>query len=143
MTAEPHSQGWIHRYPVTVQFDEVDQYGIVHHPRYLVYCERARVNLMGELGLRPGDPEAEATGIVVVGLSMSFKASARFLDQLTIEQGCPKIGAARLALAYRVLRGDELLCTADLSLAFVDRSGRPCRGPAAVRTALQSMGVPG
>ena len=49
-TTQP--EGWVHRHPVRVEFDEVDQYGIVHHARYWIYCERARVELMGTLGMR-------------------------------------------------------------------------------------------
>jgi acyl-CoA thioester hydrolase len=125
---------------VTVQFDEVDQYGIVHHPRYLVYLERARVDLMGRLGMRPGTSDH---GLVVVEARLRYRASARFLDQLTVRQGCRSAGASRIELAYRVHRGGTAICDAELVLAFVDPSGRPVRASEPVRLGLRSMGVPG
>ena len=134
-------EGWIHRYPVKVQFDEVDLYGIVHHPRYFVFCERARVELLGMLGMRPG-PHNEL-GLVVVAANARFRASARFLDELTVEQGCRRAGASRIELSYRIVRAETVLVTAELTLAFVGPDGKPCRAPAKLRDGLAGMGVPG
>jgi len=135
-------EGWIHRYPVRVQFDEVDQYGIVHHTRYLVYMERARVQLLGELGMRPGGLEETQLGLIVSKMEVRFKASGQFLDELIVEQGCRSAGASRIELAYRITRDDTTLVEANLVLAFVDKTGRPCRAPDSLRSGLGSMGTP-
>jgi len=135
-------EGWLHRYPVTVQFDEVDQYGIVHHTRYLVYMERARVALLGELGMRPGGLEETQLGLIVSSIETKFRASGLFLDELVVEQGCRSAGASRVQLSYAIRRGETLLTTAELVLAFVDKTGRPCRAPADIRAGLKRMGVP-
>ena len=135
-------EGWIHRYSLRVQFDEVDQYGIVHHTRYLVYMERARVALLGELGMRPGGLEETQLGLIVSSIETKFRASGLFLDELVVEQGCRSAGASRVQLCYAIRRGETLLTTAELVLAFVDKTGRPCRAPADIRTGLRHMGVP-
>ena len=132
----------IHRYPLTVQFDEVDQYGIVHHPRYFIYMERARVELMGMLGMRPDGPEDRKLGLVVVSAEAKFRASARFLDQLVVEQGCRAVGASRVELLYRIARGATTIAEALLTLAFVDQTGRPVRAPDGLRDGLRGMAVP-
>ncbi len=129
----------LHRYPVRVQFDEVDQYGIVHHTKYFVYFERARVDLMGRLGMRD-----ETMGLIVAAAEVKFRASAKFLDELVVEQGCPRAGASRIVLAYRIVRPADgaVICTAELTLAFVDGTGRPCRAPDAIRAGLKELGAP-
>ena len=33
----------MYSYPVTVEYEDVDSYDIVHHPKVLYYFERARV----------------------------------------------------------------------------------------------------
>lgn len=137
------AQGWVHRYSLRVQFDEVDQYGIVHHPRYFVFFERARVELMGLLGMTIDRPEVSGLGLIVASAQIQFQRSATFLDELVVEQGCRQAGASRISLAYRILRGTEVLAKAELVLAFVDGSGRPCRAPADIRAGLSRMGVPG
>jgi len=133
----------VHAYPVRVQFDEVDQYGIVHHTKYFLYFERARVELMGRLGMSPG--MAEELGLIVASAEIKFRASARFLDDLVVEQGCRRAGASRIVLAYRIVRpaDDAVIVTAELTLAFVDTTGRPCRAPDRIREGLGLMGVPG
>ncbi|MCP4872194.1 MAG: acyl-CoA thioesterase [Proteobacteria bacterium] len=133
----------IHTYPVRVQFDEVDQYGIVHHTKYFLYFERARVDLMGALGMKPGMDEEY--GLIVASAEIKFRASAKFLDDLVVEQGCRKTGASRIVLAYRIVRPADsaVITTADLTLAFVDSTGRPCRAPDDIRAGLKAMGVPG
>ena len=136
-------EGWVHRYSLRVQFDEVDQYGIVHHPRYFVFFERARVELMGLLGMTVDRPEISGLGLIVASAQVQFLRSAAFLDELVVEQGCRQAGASRISLVYRILRGDEVLAKAELVLAFVDGTGRPCRAPADIRSGLGRMGVPG
>ena len=137
------ADGWVHRYPVRVQFDEVDQYGIVHHPRYFVFFERARVELMGRLGMTVDRPEISGLGLIVASAEVRFLRSAGFLDELVVEQGCKQAGASRITLVYRIMRGTEVMARAELVLAFVDATGRPCRAPADIRAGLGRMGVPG
>ena len=140
-TTQP--EGWVHRHPVRVEFDEVDQYGIVHHARYWIYCERARVELMGTLGMRADSLDGERMGLIVVDASIKYRTPARFLDALVVEQGCRRIGASRTVLCYRVMRGDTVVASAEMVLAFVDGTGRPVRAPATLRDGLARMGVPG
>lgn len=132
----------VHRYPVTVQFDEVDQYGIVHHSRYFIYFERARVDLVRALKGRFGGPLEGDFMLVVAGCEVKFKRSARFLDELVVEQGPSRVGASRLQLAYRVRKGTEILADAELVLAFVGTDGRPVRAPAELREALGELTNP-
>jgi acyl-CoA thioester hydrolase len=145
LSDQPPSQpeGWVHRYPLRVQFDEVDQYGIVHHPRYFVFFERARVELMGQLGMTVSRPEITGLGLIVASAEVKFLRSAGFLDDLVVEQGCSQAGASRIKLVYRILRGTDVMAKAELVLAFVDASGRPCRAPSDIREGLARMGVPG
>jgi len=133
----------VHEFPVRVQFDEVDQYGIVHHARYWVYCERARVELMGLLGMSADSLDGDRLGLVVVEATVKYKTPSRFLDELVVEQGCRRIGASRTVLCYRVRRGSTVIADAEMVLAFVDGSGRPVRAPALLRDGLKRMGVPG
>ncbi len=135
-------EGWVHSYPVRVQFDEVDQYGIVHHSKFLIYFERARVDLMAELMMRGGGTALDFM-LIVASANVRYRSSARFLDELRVEQGVRRMGASRLELGYRVCRGDEVLADAELVLAFVGQDGRPVRAPAPLREALSRMGAPG
>lgn len=134
--------GWLHHHPVTVQFEDVDQYGIVHHPRYLLFMERGRVQLMRELGVGAGALDGQSLGLIVARADVRFLQSARFLDELVVQQGCIRAGASRIELAYRIVRGGSAVCVATLTLAFVDGTGKPTRAPAHIREQLRAMGTP-
>ena len=127
---------------MTVQFEDVDQYGIVHHPRYLLFMERGRVQLMRELGVGAGALDGSQLGLIVARADVRFLRSARFLDELVVVQGCARAGASRIELAYAIERGSETVCEATLTLAFVDGTGKPTRAPAAIRERLRAMGTP-
>ncbi len=139
---EQPPEGWIHEYPLRVQFEDVDQYGIVHHPRYLLFMERARVDLMGRIGMRADRLGGEHLGLIVVKAEVRFLRSARFLDELIVAQGCSKAGASRIVLDYALRRGPDPICAAQLTLAFVDGSGRPVRAPADLKAELVRLGIP-
>ena len=141
--ADARPDGWVHSFPVVVQFDEVDQYGIVHHARYWIYCERARVDLMGQIGMRAENLDGEHLGLVVVDAKIKYRTPSRFLDELVVEQGCRRIGASRTVLCYIVRRGSTVVAEAEMVLAFVDGTGRPVRAPSILRDGLKRMGVPG
>lgn len=143
MSGTQRAEGWLHHTAVTVQFEDVDQYGIVHHPRYLLFMERGRVQLMRELGVGAGALDGSELGLIVARADVRFLSSARFLDELIVQQGCARAGASRIELVYRVARGDVALCEATLTLAFVDGTGRPTRAPSTIREQLKAMGVPG
>lgn len=138
--------GWIHEHEVLVQFEDVDQYGMVHHPRYLMFMERARVALLGQIGMRAEDarePEpGRVMGLVVLEVQLRYRKPARFLDQLVVRQGVRKLGAARIELDYAVERGAERIAEGHLQLAFVTAGGKPCRPSPSLRAALARMGSP-
>ncbi len=129
----------------------MDQYGIVHHPRYLLFMERGRVRLMREIGVGKGMLDGQELGLIVARADVRYLESARFLDELEVQQGCVRAGASRIELAYRIVRRrsalsddpqDTPVCTATLTLAFVDGTGRPTRAPRTVRDHLKAMGTP-
>jgi acyl-CoA thioester hydrolase len=39
------------RYPLEIQFEDIDGGGVVHHPNYLKYLERARCQALRDLGV--------------------------------------------------------------------------------------------
>ncbi|MBN1761361.1 MAG: acyl-CoA thioesterase [Chitinispirillaceae bacterium] len=104
--------------PVTVEFEDIDSYKIVHNTRILDYLERARVRfLTGEMGL---DLYPEGTGIVVYNLEVRFNKAAFLLDRLEVKVFVSSMDTYRLTLGYRLLRRREVLARASCGLAFMD-----------------------
>jgi acyl-CoA thioester hydrolase len=102
---------------VTVEFEDVDAYGIAHHAKLVAYLERARVRFLTELGL---DLTRTDLHLVLYDLNVRFKRTAALLDALDVTVGVSSIDAVRLVLGYEIRRGGLLVARATTGLAFVD-----------------------
>ncbi len=67
-----------------VRFAETDQMGVAHHAAYVVWLEAARVEWMRERGLSYRALEDEGVSMAVASLEVTYRAAARFDDELTI-----------------------------------------------------------
>jgi len=103
-------------YPVTVQFEDVDSYRIVHHTKLVAYLERARVNFLAQRGFEIRENTLE---LVLYSLSMQFKKPAQFLDALMVCVGVKSVESFRITLNYRITRGKDLIAKAETDVAFV------------------------
>ena len=103
--------------PVTVEFEDVDAYGIAHHAKLVAYLERARVRFLTELGL---DLARTDLHLVLYDLEVRFKRTAALLDALEVTVGVSSADAVRLVLGYQIRRGGLLIARATTGLAFVD-----------------------
>ena len=125
-----------HRYNIAVQFEDVDMYGVVHHPNYLRFMERARVQLLGELGVAPSDMDGSKLGLVLQDFELRFHLPARFLDQLEVQTWIQRVRGASVVLSYRVMNRQALLVEAVCTLVCVARDGRAQRLPDELRETL-------
>ena len=124
--------------PVRVYYQDTDAGGVVFHAQYLAFMERARTELLNARGLDLARFVAErGVQFMVHELAVRFHRPARLNDVLSVTAEVARIGAASLAFRQRVLRGEELLVEADVTLALVDRDrGRPARMPEELKSLL-------
>ena len=128
-----------HVFQVRVYYEDTDFSGVVYHASYLRFMERGRTEMLRARGLSQGEIMAgnagEVFGFAVRSMNIEFLKPARMDDLLTIESTPRAIGGATLELDQRVLRGQEVLITAQVRIACV-ATGRPARIPKGVREAL-------
>jgi acyl-CoA thioester hydrolase len=103
--------------PVTVEFEDVDAYGIAHHTKLVAYLERARVRFLADLGL---DLARSDVHLVLYDLTVRFKRTAVLLDPLEVTVSVTSADAVRLTLGYQIRRSGLLVARATTALAFVD-----------------------
>ena len=130
----------IHRLPVRVYYEDTDFSGVVYHASYLRFMERGRTELIRDLGIAQRelfDGEA-ALGFAGRRTTIYFPRRALMDDLLTIERVSRPARGATMDLVQRVLRGDEVLVTANVLVACVG-GGRARRIPDGLR---QRLGLP-
>ena len=113
-----------HIYKLKVFVEDID-FGRVFYSRYLQYIERARTELILEkFGLTLTQLMNEHDIMFVVRFcKIKYIKSAVFEDNLSIETSVLKKTSVRLNLLQDVKRGEEILVSAEVELAVVDRSG--------------------
>lgn len=121
----------MHRYSVRAGYGDTDQSGIIHHGVYLRWLEEARTSWLRELGMDFRELEQDQrVGFAVARADLRYKRPALFDDELTIEVRIGKMRGATLRFDYRILRAEELLTTAEVTLACIDLDRmRPIRMP--------------
>lgn len=119
------------RTQVTVRYAETDMMGVVYHGNYLPWFEIGRTTLLREQGLPYRQLEEDGFRLPVLEVAVKYLRPAVYDDTVTIVTTLRERPLLRIRLEYEVLRGEELLATASTVHAFIDRSGRPVRPPAA------------
>ena len=115
-----------------VYYEDTDFSGVVYHARYLHFMERGRTDYLRCLGVeqaRMHAAEGEGLAFVVHRMEIEFKGSARMDDILTVVTRTEKAAGAKLVLAQEIRIGERLLIAARVTIAVVDRTGRPRRMP--------------
>lgn len=112
-----------------VRYDECDPMGLVHHSVYLQYFEIGRTELLRASGGRYREMEAAGQFVVVIRVDCKYRRPARYDDLLQIHTRISKVTAAKIIHEYTITLDDQLLVEATITLAVIDKSGRPQRVP--------------
>jgi acyl-CoA thioester hydrolase len=116
-----------------VYFADTDFSGVVYHARYLEFLERGRSDYLRLTGIHHTEladgKHGERIVWVVRRMEIDFRAPARIDDILTVDTHTHAISGARIFMAQRISRGDDLLIEAKVEAAIIGGSGRPRRFP--------------
>jgi tol-pal system-associated acyl-CoA thioesterase len=123
---------------VRVYYQDTDAGGVVFHAQYLAFMERARSELLNEVGIDLARfVERHGLLIMVHDLHVKYHLPARLNELLSVSAEVVKMGRASFVFHQRVERGAELLVEADVTIALVDRERvKPARMPAELEQAL-------
>jgi acyl-CoA thioester hydrolase len=136
------SKKGVHVFPVRVYYEDTDAAGIVYYANYLRFAERARTELLRDLGIENARlMERQNLAFAVRRCSMDFVKPAKLDDMLAVETRLIDIGGASLTADQRVRRDQTDLVSMELKLACITIDGRPARLPAEVRRRLEDFGV--
>jgi acyl-CoA thioester hydrolase len=134
------SMAAVHAYPVRVYYEDTDAAGIVYYANYLKFAERARTEMLRDMGfdqIRIRDEDDAA--FAVRACSVDYKSPARLDDALVVHTGVEKVGGASIGLLQTVTRDQQMLVVMHITLVCIRRDGRAGRVPANVRRALEAM----
>jgi acyl-CoA thioester hydrolase len=132
-----------HTLRLRVYWEDTDASGVVYHASYLRFAERARTEMLRTAGIEQGRLLG-ATGIAfaVRRCAIDFLAPARLDDALEVASRVARVRGASITIDQQIIREAKVLVRLGVTVACVDRVGRPARLPAPVRAALQRLAAP-
>jgi acyl-CoA thioester hydrolase len=126
---------------VRVYLEDTDAGGVVYHSRYLNFFERARTELLRDLGVSQTELKKKHGLIwVVLDIHAAFKRAARLDDELLVTCELTWTRGVRQGFLQRMTRKSDgvLVATAELSAAMLHAdSHRPVRLPPWIKKVLE------
>jgi acyl-CoA thioester hydrolase len=131
-------EGICHEIKVRVRYADTDNMQVVYYANYFVWFESGRIELLRSKGIVYRDLEKMGRFIPVVETAASYKAPARFDDELVIRTWVSKLGNSSMRFEYEVYKipERELLCAGHSVHVHTDAQGRPQRIPEELRAKL-------
>jgi acyl-CoA thioester hydrolase len=109
---------------IRVYYEDTDVGGIVYYANYLRFLERARTELLRQLGHSQHELLQEGIAFAVRSVNVEYLKPARLDDLLVIETGIASLGRAQLSFVQHIWRDSERLLDAKIRVACID----PVRG---------------
>jgi acyl-CoA thioester hydrolase len=131
-----------HVLAVTVYYEDTDFTGVVYHPNYLKFFERAREELLGVEKLAAMYRET-GRGFVVYKVEMRFKEPAIHGDRLEIRTSVKAETAYRLVFDQQVWRPNaaQAAVLGIVEMVTVDKAGKLVPIPDDVLAWVQASGA--
>lgn len=136
----------MHKYPVRIYYEDTDAGGIVYHANYLRYAERARTEMLRDLGYVHSELLKErGIGFVVRHIEIDYQRPAVLDDLLTVCSQITRVGGASFDIEQTIKKSDDIICVLKLILVCMNVNNfTATRVPKEIKTLFekQSQGEP-
>jgi acyl-CoA thioester hydrolase len=109
-----------------VRYVDCDPMGYMHHSHFLPMLEMGRTELLRNTGISYRDLEAQNVLFTVTKITINYKRPARYDDELELLTRIVRMTHVRIDHAYEMYNcaTRELLCTAESTVACINRQGQ-------------------
>ena len=121
-------------------YEDTDAGGIVYYANYLRYLERARTELLRELGYSQHALLQQGIAFAVRSAQIEYLKPAKLDDLLTIQTTIESLGRAQLSFSQCIFRDETRLLDAKIRVACIDPGlGKPIAMPKAMYQQFLSL----
>lgn len=124
-----------------VAFHETDAMGIVHHSKYFLFFEDARVAWLTEHDRPYTDYMDIGRNFAVTSIEAKYHHSSSFSHQLEISAALHWVHGASARFIYEIICQGTMIVSGATEHALVDHLGRPRRIPKEWRAVLLSKAI--
>ena len=120
-----------------VYYEDTDSGGVVYYANYLKFIERARTNLIQELGFSLKLlSEKNDSHFVVKNIHCNYIQSAKLEDELLIQTKFLEIKKASFKLEQIIYREDKAIFESEVLMVNINSKGKPIKIPNLLISAL-------
>ncbi|MCO6544965.1 MAG: tol-pal system-associated acyl-CoA thioesterase [Gilliamella sp.] len=114
-----------------VYYEDTDAGGVVYHARYLAFFERARTEVLRQVGISQQTLLQENIAFVVKKIEINYHFPARLDDMLIISSRIVQVRKASIIFKQTIFnQNEQVISTADVLIACVDGTKmKPCGLP--------------
>ena len=115
---------------IKVYYEDTDSGGVVYYANYLKFIERARTNLIHELGFKLKELQYDYDSLFIVKkINCDYLRSARLEDCLTVRSSFINIKNASFELEQNITRESEEIFNSKVLMVCVNKEGKPKKIP--------------
>jgi acyl-CoA thioester hydrolase len=123
--------GNAHYFALRVYIEDTDLGGVVYHANYFRFMERARSDMLRSAGIDQRAAIERGEGVYAVAEAyIKYRKPARLDDELVVVSHLAEVRGVSCVIGQKVMRGQDILADATVTVAFVSAEGRPKRQPA-------------
>lgn len=118
-----------------VYYEDTDAGGIMYHGNFINFCERARSDLLREIGFPASEVAQKLNiGFVVRHLEAEYLRMAKLDDLLSVETTVKSIKNSSFIMRQVINCQNNAVFLMDVTLVCIDKNGRPVRTPEELRS---------
>ena len=113
-----------------VYYEDTDSGGVVYYANYLKFIERARTDLIQNLGFSLNQLSSDLGSLFVVKkIECEYMASARLEDELFVKTKILEVKNASFRLQQNIEIKKKLIFTSEILLVCINSNGKPVKIP--------------
>ncbi len=129
-----------HVFPLRVYYEDTDAVGIVYYANYLKFAERARTEMLREVGIESSRVMDDYdVALTVRKCSLDYRKPARLDDALEVHSRILEIGGASMQGEQQIKLDGNVLVVLQIKLACMATNGKPARMPKELRATLNEL----
>jgi len=125
-------------YNIKIYYEDTDSGGVVYYANYLKFTERARTDLIQQLGFSLNKLSIDYDILFVVKkIECEYQMSAKLEDDLIVKTKILEIKNASFTLQQDIERNGITLFTSKILMVCINSKGKPNKIPKALSQKLQ------
>jgi acyl-CoA thioester hydrolase len=120
----------MYEFQIKVYYEDTDSGGVVYYANYLKFIERARTNLIQELGFTLQSLSKDYDShFVVKNANCDYIQSAKLEDELKIQSQFLTVKRASFKIEQNIFRDNDIIFHSKVLLVNINSSGKPIKIP--------------